>query len=51
MFLTTPGRRARLRLLVQTPADAAPRLLPLARCPKQAFDCFEGWHRTLRYEC
>lgn len=51
LFLNEPSRRARLRLLIQTPADASPRRLPLDRCPKRAFDCFEGWHRTLRYEC
>lgn len=49
LFLNQPHRRARLRLAIQAPGDPKARRLPLNQCPKQAFDCFEGWHRTLRY--
>lgn len=49
LFLNQPHRRARLRLAIQEPGKSKARRLALDQCPKQAFDCFEGWHRTLRY--
>lgn len=49
LFLNQPQRRARLRLAVHRPDEPVARRLPLDQCPKQDFDCFEGWQRSLRY--
>ncbi|MDD5598842.1 MAG: transglutaminase domain-containing protein [Victivallaceae bacterium] len=49
LFINQEQRRKELKLLIYDMDNSNEKLLPLDKCPKQAFDCFSGWNTTLSY--
>ncbi len=49
LFLQQPQRRKRLRLHIYDLQTQTEKLLPLAACPKQQWDCFDGADNQFHY--
>lgn len=49
LFLNQEERRKRLRLLIYDLKTKSVTPLPLDKCPKQAFGCYEGWNTEFHY--
>ncbi|MCD6221866.1 transglutaminase domain-containing protein [bacterium] len=49
LFLNQQERRKRLKLLIYDLETKSEKMLPLNKCPKRNFSCYEGWDKEFHY--